>query len=149
MPALIRPFKGKTPKIHPSAFIAETAVIIGDVEIGPETGVWYGAVIRGDVNRIRIGAHTNIQDGCVIHVDSEGEHWEGIPTLIGDNVTIGHKALLHACTIESDAFVGMGSIVLDGAVVESGGMLAAGAMLTPKKRIPRSGPDRRPSSSAS
>jgi carbonic anhydrase/acetyltransferase-like protein (isoleucine patch superfamily) len=137
MPALIRPFKGKTPKIHPSAFIAETAVIIGDVEIGPETGVWYGAVIRGDVNRIRIGAHTNIQDGVVIHVDSEGEHWEGIPTIIGDNVTVGHKALLHACTIESDAFVGMGSIMLDGAVVESGGMLAAGAMLTPKKRIPR------------
>jgi carbonic anhydrase/acetyltransferase-like protein (isoleucine patch superfamily) len=137
MTGIIRPFKGISPKIHDTAFIAETAAIIGDVEIGAETGIWYGAVIRGDVNKIRIGARTNIQDGCVIHVDSEGEHWEGIPTLIGDNVTVGHKALLHACTIEDDAFVGMGSIVLDGAVVESGAMLAAGAMLTPKKCIPK------------
>lgn len=137
MSGLIRTFQGKTPKIHPSAFIAETAVVIGDVEIGAGTSVWYGAVIRGDVNMIRIGANTNIQDGVVIHVDSKGEHWDGIPTLIGDNVTVGHKALLHACTIESNAFVGMGSIVLDGAVVEEGAMLAAGAVLTPKKRIPK------------
>lgn len=137
MSGLIRPYKGKTPKIHPSAFIAETAVVIGDVEIGPDTSIWYGAVIRGDVNHIRIGANTNIQDGTVIHVDAEGEHWQGIPTIIGDNVTVGHKALLHACTIESNAFVGMGSIVLDGAVVEEGAMLAAGAVLTPKKRIPK------------
>jgi carbonic anhydrase/acetyltransferase-like protein (isoleucine patch superfamily) len=134
---LIRPFKGVTPKIDPSAFIAENAVIIGDVEIGPDSSIWYGVVIRGDVNKIRIGANTNIQDGTVIHVDAQGEHWEGIPTLIGDNVTVGHKALLHACTIESNAFVGMGSIVLDGAVVEEGAMLAAGAVLTPKKRIPK------------
>ena len=137
MAALIRPFQDKTPKIHPSAFIAENAVIIGDVEIGPDTGIWYGVVIRGDVNSIRIGARTNIQDGTVIHVDAKGEHWEGIPTIIGDDVTVGHKALLHACTIESNAFVGMGSIALDGSVVEEGAMLAAGAMLTPKKRIPK------------
>jgi carbonic anhydrase/acetyltransferase-like protein (isoleucine patch superfamily) len=134
---LIRPYKGVTPKIDPSAFIAENAVIIGDVEIGPDSSIWYGVVIRGDVNKIRIGANTNIQDGTVIHVDAQGEHWEGIPTLIGDNVTVGHKALLHACLIESNAFVGMGSIVLDGAVVEEGAMLAAGAVLTPKKRIPK------------
>ena len=137
MTGLIRTYQGVTPKIDPSAFIAENAVIIGNVEIGPNSSIWYGVVIRGDVNKIRIGANTNIQDGTVIHVDAQGEHWEGIPTLIGDNVTVGHKALLHACTVESNAFVGMGSIVLDGAVVEEGAMLAAGAVLTPKKRIPK------------
>jgi len=137
MSANILTFDGMMPRIDPRAFVAETATIIGDVEIGPGSSVWYGCTIRGDVNRIRIGANTNIQDGTVIHVDAQGEHWEGIPTLIGDNVTVGHKALLHACTVESNAFVGMGSIVLDGAVVEEGAMLAAGAVLTPKKRIPK------------
>ncbi len=134
---LIRSYNGKTPKIADSAFVAENAVIIGDVEIGPEANIWYGVVIRGDVNRIRIGARTNVQDGTVIHVDAEGEHWHGIPTIVGAGVTIGHKALLHACTVEDDAFVGMGSIMLDGSVIESGGMLAAGATLTPRKRVPK------------
>ncbi len=106
--------------------------MIGDVEIGPETNVWFGCVIRGDVCHIRIGARTNIQDGTVVHVTRE----KG-PTIIGDNITIGHKALLHACTLEDDSFVGMGATVMDDAVVESGAMVAAAAVVTPKKRVPK------------
>lgn len=135
MSGLILPFEGVTPKIAESAFIAENAVVIGDVEIGAKTSIWYGVVIRGDVNSIRIGANTNVQDGTVIHVDAEGEHWKGLPTRIGDNVTIGHKAMLHACTLEDDSFVGMSSTLLDGVVVESGAMVAAGALVTPGKRV--------------
>ncbi|HEX9810214.1 MAG TPA: gamma carbonic anhydrase family protein [Alphaproteobacteria bacterium] len=137
MAGLIRPFNGIAPRIADSAFVAETAVIIGDVEIGPDANIWYGVVIRGDVNRIRIGPRTNVQDGTVIHVDAEGEHWNGVPTLIGGDVTIGHRAMLHACTLEDGAFVGMSATVLDGAVVESGAMVAAGALVTPGKRIPK------------
>lgn len=143
---IILPFQGKLPKIHPTAFVAPGAVVIGDVEIGPESSIWFGCVVRGDVNYIRIGARTNIQDGTVIHVASglqparmgteaskipEG----GYPTIIGDNVTVGHMTLLHACTVESNAFVGMQAGVMDGAKIESGGMLAAGALLTPGKVI--------------
>ena len=135
MTGIIREFNGVSPKIHETAFIAENAAIIGDVEIGPKSSIWYGVVIRGDMNYIRIGANTNIQDGTVIHVDSEGEHWNGQPTLIGDNVTVGHRAMLHACTLEDNSFVGMSATVLDGAVVESGAMVAAGALVTPGKRV--------------
>lgn len=131
MAPLILPFAGKTPRIHPTAWIAPTAVIIGDVEIGPETGIWYHCVVRGDVNEIRIGARTNIQDGTVIHVAAEGQG-----TYIGDEITVGHMALLHACTVESNAFVGMKSCVMDGAHVERHAMVAAGALLTPGKRVP-------------
>jgi carbonic anhydrase/acetyltransferase-like protein (isoleucine patch superfamily) len=108
MTAIIREFNGVSPKIHETAFIAENAAVIGNVEIGPKSSVWYGCVIRGDMNYIRIGANTNIQDGTVIHVDSEGEHWNGMPTLIGDNVTVGHRAMLHACTLEDNSFGGRG-----------------------------------------
>jgi carbonic anhydrase/acetyltransferase-like protein (isoleucine patch superfamily) len=140
---LILPYCGITPKIHPSAFIAPGAVVIGDVEIGPESSIWFGCVVRGDVNKIRIGSRTNIQDGTVIHVASGLQPArtgvtapsDGYPTLIGDNVTVGHMTLLHACTIESGAFVGMKSAVMDGAKIESQGMLAAGALLTPGKTI--------------
>ncbi len=132
---MIREFNGVSPKIHETAFIAESADIIGDVEIGAKSSIWYGVVIRGDMNYIRIGANTNIQDGTVIHVDSTGEHWDGMPTLIGDNVTIGHRAVIHACTLEDNSFVGMSATVLDGAVVESGAMVAAGALVTPGKRV--------------
>jgi len=132
MKPMILPYKGVLPKIHASAFIAPGAVVIGDVEIGPETNVWFGCVIRGDVCHIRIGARTNIQDGTVVHVTRE----KG-PTIIGDNITIGHKALLHACKLEDDSFVGMGATVMDDAVVESRAMVAAGAVLTPKKRVPK------------
>ena len=135
MTGLIREYNGVSPKIHESVFIAETAAIIGDVEIGANASIWYGVVIRGDMNYIRVGANTNIQDGTVIHVDSEGSHSTGRPTLIGDNVTVGHRALLHACVLEDNCFVGMGSTLLDGAVVESGAMVAAGALVTPGKRV--------------
>ena len=121
---------GVTPKVAPDAFIAPTAAVIGDVEIGPETGIWFHCLVRGDMNVIRIGARTNIQDGTVIHVDSgEGS------THIGDDVTVGHNAVIHACTLKNRAFVGISATVLDGAVVEEDGMLAAGALLTPGKRI--------------
>jgi len=129
-------FGGKTPRIDPSAFVAPGARLIGDVEIGPNASIWYNCVLRGDVNRIRIGARTNIQDGGVIHVDSPKPGApEGHPTLIGEDVLIGHLAMVHGCVLEDRAFVGLGSIVMDGCRIESDGMLAAGAMLTPGKTI--------------
>jgi gamma-carbonic anhydrase len=130
-------FAGKTPRIHPTAFVASGARLIGDVEIGPEASIWYNCVLRGDVNRIRIGARTNIQDGSVLHVDSpKPGHPEGHPTLIGEEVLIGHMAMVHGCILHDRSFIGLGSIVMDGCEVESGAMLAAGAMLTPGRRIP-------------
>lgn len=131
MAGLILPYKGVMPRIHPSVFVADGAVIIGDVEIGKDSAVWFNCVIRGDVHEIRIGERTNIQDGSVIHVT---RHRFG--TYIGSGVTIGHHAVLHACRLEDNCFVGMGTTILDGAVVESGAMLAAGAVLTPGKRLP-------------
>jgi carbonic anhydrase/acetyltransferase-like protein (isoleucine patch superfamily) len=124
---------GVSPKISPKAFIAPGAAVVGDVEIGDDTGVWFGCVIRADVQVVRIGSRTNIQDGTVIHVTRDTG-----PTHIGSGVTIGHSALLHACTLEDDCFIGMRATVMDGAVVESGAMVAAGALVTPGKRV-RSG----------
>lgn len=140
---LLLPYRGIAPKIHPTAFIAPGAVIIGDVEIGAESSVWFGCVVRGDVNKIRIGARTNIQDGTVIHTASGDQPVSstskipenGYPTLIGDDVTVGHMALLHACVVESRGFVGMKSTLMDGAKIESEGMLASGALLTPGKIV--------------
>lgn len=123
---------GVTPKIAADAFVAPTAAVIGDVEIGALSGIWFHCVVRGDTNFIRIGERTNIQDGTIIHVNSGS-----FPTIIGDDVTVGHAAIVHACTLKNRAFVGMGATVLDGAVVEEGGMLAAGALLTPNKVIGR------------
>ena len=121
---------GVTPTIAEDAFIAPTAAVIGDVEIGSETGIWFHCLVRGDMNTIRIGARTNIQDGTVIHVDS------GVfSTFIGDDVTVGHNAVIHGCTLKNRAFVGIGATVLDGATIEEGGMLAAGGLLTPGKTI--------------
>jgi gamma-carbonic anhydrase len=137
MPALIRAHHGVTPTIHPSAFIAETAVVIGDVVIGEEASIWYGCVLRGDGNMIRVGARTNIQDGTVVHVNHEREGAAGTKCTIGADVTIGHMALIHACTLEDGCFVGMKACVMDGAVVESGAMVAAGALVTPGKRVKR------------
>lgn len=128
---IILPYEGIMPTIHPDAWIAPGAVVIGDVHIGADTNVWFGVVIRGDVNTIRIGARTNIQDGTIVHVTRKTG-----PTVIGSDVTIGHNATIHACTLEDFAFVGMHAAVLDHAVVESGGFLAAGALLAPKKRLP-------------
>ena len=127
---------GKAPRIHPSAFIAPGCRIVGDVEIGEDVSIWYNCVIRADVNRIVVGARTNIQDGTVVHCDSpKPAHPEGFPTLIGEDVLIGHMAMVHGCTLEDRAFVGLGSIVMDGCRIESDGMLAAGAMLTAGKQI--------------
>lgn len=119
------------PRIHSSAFVAAGAVVIGDVEIGADSSIWFGCVVRGDVHVIRIGQRTNIQDGTIIHVAAGGQG-----THIGDDVTVGHMALLHDCTVETGAFVGMRSSVLDGAKICSGGMLAAGALLTAGKTLP-------------
>jgi carbonic anhydrase/acetyltransferase-like protein (isoleucine patch superfamily) len=141
MPGMILPFRGIHPKIHPDAFVAETAVVIGDVEIGAGSSVWYGCVVRGDVNRIRIGRNSNIQDGSVVHVNHDrggGDYRQsggGMPTLIGDNVTIGHMALIHACTLDSECFIGMRAVVMDQAVVQSGAMVAAGALVSPRKVV--------------
>lgn len=128
---LLLPWRGVLPRIHPTAFIAPGAVVVGDVEIGPESSIWFGCVVRGDVNVIRIGARTNIQDGTVVHVAAEGKG-----THIGDDVTVGHMALLHDCIVESRGFVGMKAIVMDGARIGGYGMLAAGALLTPGKTLP-------------
>lgn len=128
----ILPYRGRQPLIAPNAFVAETAVVAGDVEIGAESGLWFGVIVRGDVNVVRIGARTNIQDGSVIHVSRLGQG-----THIGDDVTVGHMALLHDCTLEDGCFIGMQACVMDGVVVESGAMVAAGALVTPGKRVLR------------
>ena len=126
----IAPYAGKVPRIHETAFVAPGACLIGDVEIGPGASVWYNCVLRADLNRIVVGARSNLQDGTVVHVEPH------LPTLIGEDVLIGHMALLHACTVEERAFVGMGSIAMDGARIGAGAMLAAGALLGPGKAVP-------------
>jgi carbonic anhydrase/acetyltransferase-like protein (isoleucine patch superfamily) len=120
------------PLVAPDAWIAPSAILIGQVEIGPGSGIWFGCVLRADTNLIKVGARTNIQDGTVIHVDP-GEY----STIIGDDVTIGHSCLIHGCKLESGAFVGMASTILNGAVVEGGGVLGAGSLLTSGKRVRR------------
>jgi gamma-carbonic anhydrase len=129
-------FRGKTPVIHETAFVAPGCRIIGDVEIGAGASVWYNCVIRGDVNYIRIGARSNIQDGTVIHCDSGMDGSGGYPTLIGEDCLVGHMVMLHGCTLADRSFAGLGSIVMDGCVIETDAMVAAGAMLTPGKRVP-------------
>ena len=132
----IMPFHGKVPQIHDSAFIAPGCRIIGDVEIGPDASIWYNCVLRADVNRIVIGARTNVQDGTVIHCDSpDPANPDGFPTLIGEDVLIGHMAMIHGCVLEDRAFVGLSATVMNGCVIESDGMLAASALLSPGKRI--------------
>ncbi|MGQ4274942.1 gamma carbonic anhydrase family protein [Terrihabitans sp. B22-R8] len=120
------------PRTAPSAWVAPTATIIGDVEIGPESGIWFNCVLRGDANSIRIGARTNVQDNTIIHVDPGP-----FATFIGNDVTVGHSCLIHGCTLEDGAFVGMASTILNGAVVEGGGIVGAGALLTAGKRVKR------------
>jgi carbonic anhydrase/acetyltransferase-like protein (isoleucine patch superfamily) len=127
----IRPYRGKHPQIAASAYIDPAAVIIGDVVIGEDSSVWPCTVIRGDVHHIRIGARTNIQDGCVLHVMRD-EH----PLVLGDDVTIGHSVTLHGCTIESRCLVGMGAIILNGVHVGAGSVIAAGTLLLEGAKIP-------------
>ncbi|MEG3640244.1 gamma carbonic anhydrase family protein [Magnetococcus sp. PR-3] len=132
----IYPFEGRWPKIDPTAFVHPDAVIIGDVEIGPESSIWPGVVVRGDVNYIRIGARTNVQDGSVLHVTRPKPHKpEGLPLILGDDITIGHRVTLHACTLNNGCMVGMDATVMDGATIESGAMVAAGTMVTPGKQV--------------
>jgi gamma-carbonic anhydrase len=125
----ILPFNGVSPQIADSAFIAPGCRIIGDVTIGEEASIWYNCVLRGDTDRIVIGARSNIQDGSVIHADL------GVPTIIGDDVLVGHMVMLHGCTLLDRAFIGLSCTVMNGAVVAGDGMLAAGAMLTSGKHI--------------
>jgi len=134
----IAPFRGIWPTIHETAFIAPGCRIIGNVTIHEHASVWYNCVIRGDANRIVIGARSNIQDGTVVHCDSpKPKRPEGFPTLIGEDVLIGHMAMIHGCTLGDRSFVGLGAIVMDGGRIEEEGMLGAGAMLTPGKVIAR------------
>ncbi len=127
---MTKAFQDKVPVIHDSCFIAETAVVIGEVSVEEEGNIWYNTVVRGDVEPIVIGKRTNVQDQCMVHTSS------GFPTTLGDDVTIGHGAIIHGCTIESNVLVGMGAIVLDGAHIESNVMVGAGALVAPGKRIP-------------
>jgi carbonic anhydrase/acetyltransferase-like protein (isoleucine patch superfamily) len=117
--------------VHPSAFVDESAQVIGDVEIGEESSVWMCAVLRGDVHSIRVGRRTNIQDGTIVHV-MRGTH----ATAIGDNVTIGHAAVIHGCTIDDQCLIGMGAILLDGSHVGSGSIVAAGTLLVEGMKVP-------------
>jgi gamma-carbonic anhydrase len=129
------PFESQVPRIDPTAFIAPGTMLIGEVQIGAQASIWYNCVVRADVNRVTIGARTNIQDGTIIHCDSARGDYPGAPTLIGDEVLVGHLALLHGCILHDRAFVGLGSIVMDGCEIEEHGMLAAGALLTRGKVI--------------
>ena len=119
--AVVIPFHGKTPRIHPSAFIAPTAVIIGDVEIGEESSIWFGAVLRGDHpdHGIRVGARTSVQDNCVLHVSARG------PTIVGDEVTVGHGAVFESCEIRRGALIGMNAVLLHGCVIGEEALVAA------------------------
>jgi carbonic anhydrase/acetyltransferase-like protein (isoleucine patch superfamily) len=128
---MIRPYRGILPRVHPTAFIDDSAQVIGDVEIGEESSVWMTVVIRGDVNRIRIGRRSNVQDGTIVHVMKDTH-----ATTIGDNVTIGHAAVLHGCTIEDQCLIGMGAILLNGVRLGTGSIVAAGTLLPEGTEVP-------------
>jgi len=132
----VRPFEGIQPDLHPTVYVDEQALVSGAVTIGADSSIWPMTVVRGDVNSIEIGARTNIQDGCVLHVTHDSGFAEGgMPLRVGNAVTVGHKAVLHACTIEDGCLIGMGAIVLDGAVVRSGAIVGAGALVPPNKDL--------------
>lgn len=128
---MISRFQTVEPRIHSTVFVADNAVVIGDIEIGEDSSVWFGSVIRADVNYIRIGARTNIQDHTIIHVNT-GTH----PTILEDEITVGHRVTLHGCYVESGCLVGIGSIVLDGARIGRNSLIAAGSLVTPNTKIP-------------
>ncbi len=129
--ARLLPHEGHWPRIDPSAWVAPGATVIGDVELGPEASVWYGCVLRGDVHSIRVGARSNVQDLSVLHV-TRGR----FATLVGQEVTVGHRAVVHGCTVGDAALIGIGAVVLDGAEVGEGAWVGAGALITPGTRIP-------------
>lgn len=129
--SVIKPVNGKLPQIEEDCFIAENATIVGDVIIGNQSSIWFSAVIRGDVNSIKIGNKVNIQDGAVVHAT-----YKTSPTNIGDNVSIGHNAIVHGCTIHDNVLIGMGSIVMDDCIIESNSIIAAGAVVTKNTVVP-------------
>lgn len=128
---MMKRFQNLTPRIHETAFIAENAVVIGDVEIGADSSVWYGSILRGDVNYIRVGARTNIQDACVLHVSAKTH-----PTVLEDEVTLGHRVTLHGCYVETGCLIGIGAIVMDGARIGRNSLIGAGSLVTPNTEIP-------------
>ncbi|PWG64828.1 gamma carbonic anhydrase family protein [Spiribacter halobius] len=132
---MIEPYEATHPDIAPTAWVHATAVVIGDVGLAEHVSVWPTAVLRGDVNHIRIGARSNVQDGTVVHVAHKGPYQPGFPTLVGEDVTIGHRAIVHACTIGDRVLVGMGAVVMDGAVVEPDTILGANTLVPPGKRL--------------
>jgi carbonic anhydrase/acetyltransferase-like protein (isoleucine patch superfamily) len=132
----LRDYRGVSPVLGARVYVDDTALVIGRVTLGEDASIWPFAVARGDVNRIEIGARTNIQDGCVLHVVHDGPYVPGgLPLIVGDDVTVGHKAVLHAARIGSRCLIGMGAVVLDGAVVEDDVMVAAGALVPPGKHL--------------
>jgi len=132
----IRSFESHTPQIADAAWVDKTAVIIGDVSIASQASIWPMSVVHGDVHRITIGAASNIQDGSVLHVSHDSVYLPGgLPLVIGERVTVGHQAILHACTIGDGCFIGMGARILDGAVLEPGAMVGAGSLVPPGKRL--------------
>lgn len=128
---LILPYEGRWPKLHPGAWVAPGAVVVGDVELGEDASVWYGCVLRGDVHSIRVGPRTNLQDLCVVHVTAGR-----FGARIGAEVTVGHRAVVHGCTVGDGALIGIGALVLDGAEVGEGALVGAGAVVTPGTRVP-------------
>ncbi len=129
--ALVRAWGGKEPRLADGVWMADGAVVVGDVEVGAGSSIWFGSILRGDVNRIRVGARTNVQDLSILHVTS-GTH----PTTVGDDVTIGHRVTLHGCTVKDRCLIGIGSILLDGAVIEEEAMVGAGALVPPGMIVP-------------
>ena len=128
---MIRSFNNIFPKVHQTAFVTDDAIVIGDVEIGEDASVWFGSIVRGDVNYIRIGARTNIQDGCVIHVSSRTH-----PTILEEEITVGHRVTLHGCHVERGCLIGIGSILMDGVRVGAQSLIGAGSLLTPGTQVP-------------
>jgi carbonic anhydrase/acetyltransferase-like protein (isoleucine patch superfamily) len=137
-PSNILPFKGVSPTLRKNTWIAPGATVIGDVTMGEESAVWFGCVVRGDVHRIEIGARSNIQDLSMVHVThyKNPDKSDGNPTIIGDDVTIGHRVMLHGCTIEDACLIGMSATILDGAVIGKESIVGAGSLVTKNKRFP-------------
>ena len=132
----IRDFENTLPDIAPSCFVEDTALVIGDVTIGADSSIWPFTIIRGDVNKIRIGANTNIQDHCVLHVSHDGPYNPGGYALkVGNNITVGHRVTLHGCTIHDNCLIGMGTTIMDGAIVHSNTLIGAGSLVAPDKEL--------------
>jgi carbonic anhydrase/acetyltransferase-like protein (isoleucine patch superfamily) len=129
--ALLKAYRGQVPRIAPTAWLADDATVVGDVELGPGASLWFGVVVRGDVNSVRVGARSNIQDLSVVHVTG-GTH----PTVIGEDVTVGHRVVLHGCTVHDRCLIGIGSVVLDGAEIGPEAMVGAGALVPPGMKVP-------------